>query len=163
MDMIVSLLCGPTTGNIIGFTDLGEVNNHLAKFEKSIEESDVETQEPLAKSMLVVMVRGLFSKVQFPYLQIPCSKLHGYELYDIFWAAVERLERCGFDVIGCTCDGLSVNRRFFRLHGTGQMVHKVVNPYSEDGRPLFFFSDPPHLIKTVRNCWSSTKRLLWVC
>ena len=27
---------------------------------------------------------------------------------------------------------------------------------------MFFVSDPPHLIKTVRNCWASKKRDLWV-
>ena len=26
----------------------------------------------------------------------------------------------------------------------------------------FFFSDPPHLIKTVRNCFASNKQNLWV-
>ena len=29
-------------------------------------------------------------------------------------------------------------------------------------RYLFFFSDPPHLIKTMRNCWTSKCRTLWV-
>ncbi len=119
------------------------------------------THEPLANSMLVLMVRGLFSRMMFPYAQFPCAKLRGFELFDVFWEAVERLERCGFNVLACTCDGLSVNRRFFKLHGSGD-VHKVVNPYSPEKRPLFFISDPPHLIKTVRNSWSSNKRLMWV-
>lgn len=148
------------TGSIIGFTHLGEVNAELAAYEKSLEEDSV-THEPLANSMLVVMVRGLFSKMQFPYAQFPCTKLRGYELYDIFWEAVERLERCGFIVLACTCDGLSVNRSFFKLHGSGERVYKVINPYSQDKRYLFFISDPPHLIKTVRNSWHSSKRLLW--
>lgn len=129
-------------------------------FEKSVKYS--EGEESLAKSMLVIMVRGLFSKLRFAYAQFPCSSVKGYLLYDIFWEAVERLERCGFKVLGCTCDGLSVNRRFFKLHGKDKTVYKVNNPYAEDERFLFFFSDPPHLIKTVRNCWASNKRLLWV-
>ena len=29
-------------------------------------------------------------------------------------------------------------------------------------RFIYCFSDPPHLIKTVRNCWASKKRSLWV-
>ena len=125
-------------------------------------EDGADEQEPLANSILVIMVRGLFSKLQFPYAQFPCTSLHGYELYDIFWEAVERLERCGFNVLACTCDGLSVNRRFIMMHGSGNLVYKVANPYSDKKRPLFFFSDPPHLIKTTRNCWSSNKRLMWV-
>lgn len=34
--------------------------------------------------------------------------------------------------------------------------------YANDGRFIYFFSDPPHLIKTVRNCWASPQRSLWV-
>lgn len=150
-------------GAIIGFTNLGEVNEVLASYEKSMGDGDDVEDEPLAKSMLVLMVRGLFSKLQFAYAQFPCVKLHGYELYDVFWEAVERLELCGFKVVGCTCDGLSVNRRFMRVHGTGEkFVYKTLNPYAPEQRYVFFFSDPPHLIKTVRNCWFNSKRLMWV-
>lgn len=149
------------TGKIIGFTNLGDINSHLVAYEKLVED-EVENQESLAKSVLVFMVRGLFSKLQFPYAQFPCHKLLGFELYDIFWETVERVERCGFNVLACTCDGLSVNRRFFKLHGTGNMVYKAMNPYSDGDRFVYFFSDPPHLIKTVRNCWFSDKRLMWV-
>lgn len=148
-------------GSIVGFADLGEVNNHLQAFERSLQE-DAEPMEPLAKSMMVVLVRGLFSRLQFAYAQFPCYSIQGHQLYDIFWEAVERLERCGFKVLACTCDGLSVNRRFFKLHGTDTIVHKALNPYSSDSRYVLFFSDPPHLVKTTRNCWASKQRLMWV-
>ncbi len=67
-------------------------------------------------------------------------------------------------VIGVTCDGSSVNRKFLKMHGKndGSITHKVRNPFAPEERDLFFVSDPPHLIKTVRNCWSSSKRLMWV-
>lgn len=134
----------------------------MREYEKTIQGGE-EKEEPLAKSMLVIMIRGLFSKFQFAYAQFSCSDLNGCQLYPIFWEAVERIERCGFRVIGCTCDGLSVNRRFFKLHDMKDDVYKAINPYSEEPqRHIFFFSDPPHLIKTVRNCWASNKRLLWV-
>ena len=115
--------------------------------------------------MLVLMVRGLFSRLHFAYAHFASSTLCGYHLYPIFWEAVERLERCGFKVIACTCDGLSVNRRFFKMHNTScaSGEYKTPNPYSNNNRNIFFFSDPPHLIKTVRNGWASNKRLLWVC
>ena len=35
-------------------------------------------------------------------------------------------------------------------------AHKTVNPYSDDERHVYFFSDVPHLIKTVRNCWANS-------
>ena len=66
--------------------------------------------------------------------------------------------------MGATFDGASVNRRLVKLHNyEKKLVHKVTNPHSADRRDFFFFSDPPHLIKTTRNCWASKARSLWVC
>ena len=46
----------------------------------------------IAKTMVVFMVRGLFSKLQFLYAQFPCASLSGELLYDPFWEAVRRVE-----------------------------------------------------------------------
>ena len=57
-------------------------------------------------------------------------------------------------------DGASSNRRLIKLHQQrSDIVYKVTNPYSEDRRSLYFVSDPPHLLKTIRNRWSNW--LLW--
>ena len=152
-------------GSVIGFTNLGEINDHLLAYEKLVDSSrgnEAEEHEDVAKSMLVLMVRGLFTRLKFAYAQFPCSSVCGYQLYDIFWEAVQRLERCGFTVLACTCDGLSANRTFIGLHGTTNGVSKTLNPYAEEERYVYFFLDPPHLMKTTRNCWASDKRLLWV-
>ena len=68
-------------------------------------------------------------------------------------------------VVGATFDGATNNRRMIKLHDTSAaLTHKVKNIHSNDGaRDIFFFSDPPHLIKTTRNCWASKCRFLWVC
>ena len=151
-------------GGLRGFTNIGDINTHLLEFERSLDDSTVEP--PLANSMLVLMVRGLFTRMQFPYAQFPCTALSGDMMFDPFWEAVCRLERCDFKVLGATADGLSANRRLFKLHGTGgvasQLVYKVPNPYSMEERNIYFISDPPHLMKTVRNGWASQKRKLWV-
>lgn len=85
-------------------------------------------------------------------------------LFQPFWEAVQRLERCGFKVMATTFDGASVNRRLVKIHGLGShdLVYKVRNPHASEERYLYFFSDPPHLMKTVRNAWASPKRHLWV-
>lgn len=172
-----SVLCGTTlihtynyvcvfcVGAIIGFTNLGDINSHLSAFERSVEQCQADSDQP-ANSMLVLMVQGLFTKLSFPYAQFPCTSVTGEQMYQPFWQAVCRLERCGFRVLGLTCDGLSANRRLFKMHRTSKTTgptYKVLNPYAADNRYIYFFSDPPHLMKTVRNCWSSKKRLLWVC
>ena len=72
------------------------------------------------------------------------------------------IHRCGLKVLGVTCDGNSANRRFFKLHSPQADVYKVKNPFTAEDRQIFFMSDPPHLIKTTRNCWASQKRVLYV-
>jgi hypothetical protein len=63
-----------------------------------------------------------------------------------------------------TFDGASVNRRFLSLHDTSNKeLYKLINIHSDDRRDIYFFSDPPHLMKTARNCWASKCRSLWVC
>ena len=58
------------TGEMIGFCNLGDVNEHLLQFERSLSEIDdtsaSENSPKLAKTMMVFMVRGLFSKLQIP-------------------------------------------------------------------------------------------------
>ena len=114
--------------------------------------------------MLVLMVRGLLSGLEFPYVQFPCATMTGDLLFDPLWKAIARIERCGLKVLAVTADGASPNRRLFKIHNpsSSDTSHKVKNPYSTDGRDLFFLSDPPHLLKTTRNCFASKSRTLWV-
>ena len=155
------------TGALLGFTNLSDINSHLNRFEQSLQANMI-SESALAKTMLVIMVRGLFTKPQYPYAQFPSVKLSGDQIFDPFWEAVYRIERCILKVVGATFDGASPNRQFLKLHGItdptkSAVLHKLSNPFADDGRMLFFFSDPPHLLKTTRNCWSSKARLLWVC
>ena len=85
------------SGALIGFMNLGEVNNHLLAFERSVS-ANQSSLEPLSKSMMVFMVRGLFTSLHFPYAQFPCASITGDLLFNPFWEAVFRLERCGFKV-----------------------------------------------------------------
>jgi len=74
-----------------------------------------------------------------------------------------RLERCGFMLLVATADGASPNRTFMRIHTEDDTFpYKVLNPFASTKRHIHFISDPPHLLKTARNCWSSNKRQLWV-
>ena len=71
---------------------------------------------------------------------------------------MKRLESYGFKVIALTADGTSCNRNFFKMHSHGddEIIYKTVNVFSKEKRPIYFFSDVPHLIKTVRNCWANS-------
>jgi hypothetical protein len=56
------------TGEMVGFVDLGGVNNHLSRLEKSLD-TDTHSPEPLAKSMLVLMIRPFQINFVFPVLR----------------------------------------------------------------------------------------------
>ena len=98
---------------LIGFVNLGSTNDQLLAFEKSLTDSP---KTELATSMLVVLVRGLFSKLEFPYAQFSTNDTTGDLLFDPIWESVLRLEWCGFHVLAITADGAAPNRRFFRIH-----------------------------------------------
>ena len=82
------------TGKMIGFVDLGEINNHLLAYERALEQN-VTPMEGLASSMFVIMVKGLFTPLRFPYAHFPSS---GDLLFEPFWESVFRLERMDFKV-----------------------------------------------------------------
>lgn len=100
-----SLVYNKHTGQMVGFVDLGSVNNHLLSFEKSV--SDDYESEPsiptLAISRMVFMVRGLSTSFRFPYVQLPCSTITGDLIFEPFWEAIFHLERIGFKVSELIC------------------------------------------------------------
>ena len=149
------LVYDKTCFKIVGFVDVGEVSNNLLELER-LGKGNVQHQS-IATNMLVFMVRGLFSGLNFPYAQFACNSLSADIIFPLVWACIKRLETCGFKVLACTADGASCNRKFFKMHDqAASLVYKTVNIYSDDKRPLFFFSDVPHLMKTVRNCWANS-------
>ena len=96
------------------------------------------------------------------------------QIYPLFWQAVGILEQtCKLKVIASTSDKASPNQRLYQIHGQpDQICYKTIHFYAPD-REIFFFSDVPHLIKTVRNnlfrsgpgktmlLWNNRKELLW--
>jgi hypothetical protein len=154
------------SGELVGFANLGETNSQLLQFQKD-KEGDKDGSTPaLAKTMFLIMVRGFFVRLNFPYVQFPCTTaMSGDLLFDLVWEAIYHLERIQLKVLAITADGASTNRLFLKIHNPNatpdEITYKVYNPHAPDGRFLYFFSDAPHLIKTVRNAWESKKRPLW--
>ena len=131
------LIYNKISGEIVGFTNIGDINQELLRLEQ---ESDHPT---VAKQILVLMVRGLLFKLEFPYAHFGTRNLSGDLIYPIVWEAVRRLE---LKVICVTADGASNNRKFFRMHNDTKdettFPYKARNPFSKDNRWLFFIADP---------------------
>ena len=80
---------------------------------------------------------------------------------------IERLTRTGCYILGVTCDEGSFNRRLFQLHQLPEdpkekIIYKALNPFTNQVEEILFFTDPPHLLKTIRNCFQNPIRNLWV-
>lgn len=90
------------SGAITGYANISDIVTHLAEFESQVDADDSDQQSSeshkLAKTMMVFMVWGLFSSLQFPYAQFACADITGEMLYDPFWEAVRRIEACGLKV-----------------------------------------------------------------
>ena len=125
------------------------LNHHLKQSIKG----GAEPPRTLVKMMLVVTVQGLSIQFNFSYAQFPCTKAaYGDLLFDLVWETVYCLERLSFKVMSITADGASTNCLFLRLHSpcSRDISNKVHNPYSPDRQDIYVFSDPLHLIKTLR-------------
>ena len=66
-------------------------------------------------------------------------------------------------VIATTSDKASANQRLIKMHGS---LYKARNMFAPE-RYIYFFSDAPHLVKTVRNNLHSSgggrnSKRLWV-
>ena len=134
-------------GDLIGFTDLGTFN-------KIIDKGSETPKKEIATSMFVVMVRGLIKGFNFPYASFPSNHLSGDKIASIVMEATFRLERMGMKVMAHTLDGCSINRKYFRIMSTDTCKSLQYN--------IYFMSDPPHLIKTTRNCFYNPRRRLEV-
>ena len=120
------------TGKVIGFTNLGGINDTLLK----IEEGD--DSPPVSKYMLALMVQGTLSDFNFPYAHFGTVGVTGDMLLPIVDEAVYLLETRGLKVISITADGASPNRKFFQLYAsqTLPVPYKTTkfNVYSPGGK-----------------------------
>lgn len=150
------LVYSKATGKFLGFTDLGGINEELDEFERLVKGGQ---PKKFATHVIGFMIRGLTTRYNYPIGYYAGCGFDSDQLYAVVWEAVECVEMAGFQVRAFTCDGASPNRRFFKLNvtpdGSNTTPHGVINwvwnLYAVPQRKIFFFSDPPHLMKTLRN------------
>ena len=160
------------SNELIGFVDLGDehVNEALA------------SGNDLATQALAFLVRGVATDLKYTPAYFLTKDVTSYQLMSLFWKAVCVLEvACNLWICATVSDGASPNRRCYELHADisdnqvepDEIVHSTINLYCPS-RKIYFFSNAPHLVKTVRNClfnsgcgkrtrhlWNNNKYLLW--
>ena len=71
------LVYNKSTRSLTGFADLGGTVQQLSEYEESLS-SDSNTR-PLAKTMMVFMVQGVFCNLRFPYAQFPMASTQAHD------------------------------------------------------------------------------------
>ena len=129
------LVFDPSTWELVGFVDL--------------DSSDSSIQKNLATHILQFYYKSIFSSFQFPCAYFLTQGISAQNLNHLFWQGVGLLQGYGFTTILSCCDGAAENRAFMMMNGVSEENSKSNNPFSH--LSLFFMSDPPHLIKKLRN------------
>ena len=153
MKVMSNLVLDKMTGELIGFTDLGDPELNFAALEKA---------DTIASHALAFLVRGMCTELKFGLAHFATTGITAAQLMPLFWQAVCILETsCNLWVVAATSDGASPNRRFYRLHkeldggADGDHCYRTVNLYAPHCF-IYFFSDAPHLVKTTWNCLKSS-------
>ena len=112
------------SADIIGFRNIGEVSDQLLAIEQICLNATPHPQ--LTIHMLVFMVCGILSNLEFAYIQFPYNFISGEQLYSRVQGCVHHPEAAGFKFLATTCKGGSPNRKFIRLHGkVREFIHKT--------------------------------------
>ena len=145
---------------ISGFVDLGSINNQLLEFENAL--AAEKTESKLASTMLTFMVRVFCVN----------STILMHSLPVVMSLVVKCLMQCGKLLEGWRGQvSVFLELPVMELHqidGYGNYMvvkmslYKVPNIFADDNRDLYFISDPPHLLKTIRNSFCNPSKTLWV-
>ena len=136
------LVWDPKTDELIGFTDFPD-SEPL--------ESPATLPSVIATHVMQFHFRSLFSTFYYPCAFFLTTNAKSDQIDKMFWAGVRELYVRGFHVLVACGDGASSNRKFFQdcSDADGEIPYKTTNPYTD--QPIFFLSDPTHLIKKLRN------------
>jgi len=171
-----NLVFNKRSGEMLGYVHLGTPDEELAAMDRllavEVEGNQGEDVPPIANKMLCFMVTGI-TKVNNVKAVIGCfatRNLSKEMLSSIVWDVIGALELRGLAVLALVCDGAGVNHGFFQMQPPlkpeeiwrkeepkteSGVVFCTMNIYAH-GRPLYLLNDPPHLLKTARNCLYSS-------
>ena len=133
------LVFNPSTFELVGFTDLDDDEIELPSIGQ-LKESDSKPENKLATHVL---------QFYFPCAFFLTRGVTAQKLNRLFWQGVSILHGFNFTIMLACCDGAPENRAFMNMNGNNASKSKCYNPFSR--KPLFFISDPPHLLKKLRN------------
>ena len=110
-----NLVFQKSTGQMIGYTSLDDIDSEVANLEKCLDHPNHEREEVLASKMLVYMIKGVTNGIKETIACFTVGKhLSANQLYVWTWKVIGALERSGVAVVAYVSDGASVNRAFIK-------------------------------------------------
>ena len=107
MKVLEDLVGDKTTGELIGFVDLGDID---------LDYATVQNAQQITTHILVFMVKSIANPLSYSFANFATNTLTSYQLYPVFWKAVSILEMsCNLKVTATVADGASTNRKIFRM------------------------------------------------
>ena len=91
-------------GCIVGFTDLGDINEELNEFERKFQNSSTKFKE-LATYVICFMARGLMKRFSHPVSYFSSRGFTSDQLFPVTLTAIRILEAIGLEVIAVVCNG----------------------------------------------------------
>ena len=138
--------------------ELGDINEELNEFDRAI--NGVNQEKKLASHVLCVMARRLFKHINYPLGYFSSCGFDSAQLFPVLWHATGILEMAVFKVDAMVSDGASpfIGYISWQTHPTSQMMVYSTgsgtimrNQKKRNKSSTYFFSDVPHLMKTLRN------------
>ncbi|KAK3916402.1 Transposable element P transposase [Frankliniella fusca] len=155
------LVISRSTGELIGYTNLSEVEVVLKRLTDKDAGVSANYRPSLAKKVLVYLAKGITSSVSdVVAVYTTDDSLLASQLYSRTWEVVYFLECADIHVLSLTFDGAPTNIKFIQMHGKynehDAFLYATNNLAAEEKRPIYFIVDPPHLLKTCRNCLANS-------
>ncbi|KAK3920082.1 Transposable element P transposase [Frankliniella fusca] len=148
-------------GSLVGYMKLTEVEQELKLLEEKINGTE-SSQPEVASCILAYMVKGVSNSLKELVAAFPVKALKREDLFERSWNVISACEVRNIKILAVVCDGSAVNRSFIAMHTPATvseshpgLVFDTVNMCSPD-RNLYFIADPPHLMKTIRNCFAKS-------
>ena len=140
-----------STGQLVGYTELGNINDELRLFESKVKNE--EYRQDFATHVIVYMVRGIFTNLVYPFGFFASLGFTAAQLFPCSMEAISIIESIGLKVQVLTSDGATPNRKFFDMLTVEEEgnIYWTTNPHDKS-RTIYFMSDVLHLLKTTRNC-----------
>ena len=86
----LGLVYSKRTGSIVGFCDMGNMNNELEDFKNLIENK--EEDKSISTYVLTFMVKGFFTSLAYPFAYYAGQGFSSDLLYQCIWQSVRVLE-----------------------------------------------------------------------